>query len=131
MAHGLLEAFAGAVWFIPLADLADARLIAGAVIDAMRMPRSPGREPLEQAIETLRVEEPLTPEHLIVRREELERLYAAIRKLPLLQQQVLRLRVGDGLRFSEIAVLLNKREEAVRKVFSRTLALLRAIYDQQ
>ena len=87
--------------------------------------------PLEQVIETLRVEETLTPEHLIVRREELERLYAAIRKLPLLQQQVLRLRVGDGLRFSEIAVLLNKREEAVRKVFSRTLALLRAIYDQQ
>ena len=87
--------------------------------------------PLEQVIETLRVEETLTPEHLIVRREELERLYAAIGKLPLLQQQVLQLRVGDGLRFAEIAVLLNKREEAVRKVFSRTLALLRTIYDQQ
>ena len=72
-----------------------------------------------------------TQKHLIVRREELERLYASIGKLPLLQQQVLQLRVGDGLRFAEIAVLLNKREEAVRKVFSRTLALLRAIYDQQ
>ena len=87
--------------------------------------------PLEQVIETLRVEETLTPEHLIVRREELERLYEAVRKLPLLQQQVLQLRVGDGLRFAEIAVLLNKREGAVRKTFSRTLALLRTIYDQQ
>ena len=77
------------------------------------------------------LEKPFTPEHLIVRREELERLYAAIGKLPLLQQQVLQLRVGDGLLFAEIAVLLNKREEAVRKVFSRTLALLRTIYDQQ
>src|SRR5436305_2565084 len=86
--------------------------------------------PLEQVIETLRVEETLTPEHLIVRREELEQLYAAIGKLPVLQQQVLQLRVGDGLHFAEIAVLLNKREEAVRKVFSRTLALLRTIYDQ-
>jgi len=87
--------------------------------------------PLEQVIETVQVEEALTPEQLVVRREELEQLYTTIGKLSLLQQQVLQLRVGDGLRFAEIAVLLNKREEAVRKMFSRALALLRAIYDQQ
>ena len=86
--------------------------------------------PLEQVVDTVRAEEALTPEQLAVRREELELLYAAVGKLSLLQQQVLQLRVGDGLRFAEIAVLLNKREEAVRKVFSRTLALLRTIYDR-
>jgi RNA polymerase sigma factor (sigma-70 family) len=87
--------------------------------------------PLEQVVETVRAEEALTPERLAVRREELERLYAAVGKLSLLQQQVLQLRIGDGLRFAEIAVLLNKREDAVRKLFSRTLAFLRKIYDQQ
>lgn len=86
--------------------------------------------PLEQVIETVCTEEVLTPEQVVVRCEELERLYTAIRQLPPLQQQVLQLRVSDGLRFAEIAVLLDKREEAVRQVYSRTLKLLRTIYKQ-
>lgn len=40
---------------------------------------------------------------------------------PVLQQQVLRLRYGDGLRCAEIVVLLNKREDAVRKMLSRCI----------
>ena len=40
------------------------------------------------------------------------------------------MRVGDGLRFAEIAILLNKREVTVRKMYSRMLALLRTIYEQ-
>jgi RNA polymerase sigma factor (sigma-70 family) len=86
--------------------------------------------PLEQVVETLRADEALTPEQIVLRREELERLSSSVGKLPRLQQQVLQLRLGDGLRFAEIAVLLNKREEAVRKLYSRTLALLRTIYEQ-
>ena len=39
--------------------------------------------------------------------------------------------VGDDLRFADIAILLDKSEEAVRKLCSRTLARLRTIYDQQ
>jgi predicted ATPase/Flp pilus assembly protein TadD len=38
---------------VPLADLSDARLIAGAIADAMRLPRSPNVEPLEQIVESL------------------------------------------------------------------------------
>jgi predicted ATPase/DNA-binding SARP family transcriptional activator len=53
VAERLVEPFGGAVWFVPLADLADARLIADAARDALRLPRSPGREPLEQLVETL------------------------------------------------------------------------------
>jgi RNA polymerase sigma factor (sigma-70 family) len=85
---------------------------------------------LEQVVETVHAEGALSPEQAAVRREELQRLYSAVGKLSLLQQQVLQLRVGDGLRFAEIAILLNKREETVRKLYSRTLALLRTAYNQ-
>jgi RNA polymerase sigma factor (sigma-70 family) len=54
-----------------------------------------------------------------------------IGKLSKLQQQVLQLRYEDGLRFAEIAIVLNKREEAVRKLLSRTLSTLRTLYLQQ
>jgi len=85
--------------------------------------------PLEQVIETVCTEEELSPEQLIMRREDMERLHTAIRQLSEIQQQVLRLRVGDGLRFADIAVLLEKRETAVRQMYSRTLKLLRTIYE--
>jgi len=87
--------------------------------------------PLEQVRETVRTEEALAPEQMALRGEELERLYQAVRSLPLFQQQLLQLRFGEGLRFAEIAVLLNKREATVRKLCSRTIALLRTIYEQQ
>lgn len=70
--------------------------------------------PLEQVVEAVRQEEALSPEHMVLRREELERLYGAVSRLPLVQQQLLQLRFGEGLRFAEIAVLLNKREPAAR-----------------
>jgi len=57
-------------------------------------------------------------------------LHQAIQTLPLVQQQLLRLRYGDGLPFAEIAILLNKREEALRKLLSRTLATLRMLLPQ-
>jgi len=85
--------------------------------------------PLEQVVETVQAEEMLTPEQIVVRREELERLYTAVGKLSLLQRQVLQLRVGDGLRFAEMAVLLNKSEATVRKLYSHTLAFLRKVYE--
>jgi RNA polymerase sigma factor (sigma-70 family) len=87
--------------------------------------------PLEQVRETVRTEEALAPEQMALRGEELERLYQAVRSLPLFQQQLLQLRFGEGLRFTEIAVLLNKREATVRKLCARTIALLRTIYEQQ
>jgi RNA polymerase sigma factor (sigma-70 family) len=73
----------------------------------------------------------LQPEQIMLQREVREHLYRAIRTLSMLQQQVLRLRYGDGLHFGEIAVLLHKREEAVRKLHSRALALLRTKYKLQ
>ena len=101
------------------------------LVDSYRRPGHPPAVPLEQAVESACRDEALMPEQLVLRREELELLYTAVGKLSLHQQQVLQLRFGEGLRFAEIAVLLNKREAAVRKICSRSLALLRRIYDQQ
>ncbi|HEX6110079.1 MAG TPA: RNA polymerase sigma factor [Ktedonobacteraceae bacterium] len=86
---------------------------------------------LDQVGENMLDDKSRSPEQLILQRETYAQLYRVINTLPALQQQVLRLHCGDGLRFAEIAVLLNKREEAVRKIFSRTLALMRASYKQQ
>jgi predicted ATPase len=53
VAERLTEPFNGRVYFAPLADISDPSLIAGALLDALRVPRSPSREPLEQAVEAL------------------------------------------------------------------------------
>jgi RNA polymerase sigma-70 factor, ECF subfamily len=66
-----------------------------------------------------------SPEQLAMRRELYARVYEDIKALPIPQQQLLKLHYGDGLRLAEIAVLFNKREEAVRKMHSRILAFLR------
>ncbi len=87
--------------------------------------------PLEQVVETLSQDEAQTPEQLILRREAVTQLYRAVEQLSVPQRQVLQLRIGDGLLFAEIAILLNKKEEAVRKLYSRALARLRTIYHQQ
>src|SRR5207249_1640257 len=53
VARQLVPAYSGAVWFVPLADLTDPRLVPDAILDALRLPRSPGVEPLGQAVEVL------------------------------------------------------------------------------
>jgi len=70
------------------------------------------------------------PEQLTLRQEERRQLRASLQKLPVLQQHILQLRYGDGLHCSEIALLLNKREAAVRKLLSRSIHFLRQAYQQ-
>jgi len=101
------------------------------VIDRYRRTRRSSLLPLEQVVETLSQDEAQTPEQLILRREAVTQLYRAVEQLSVPQRQVLQLRIGDGLLFAEIAILLNKKEEAVRKLYSRALARLRTIYHQQ
>ncbi len=45
--------FAGGIYFVPLANLPDPRLIPGAIVDALHLPRSPGAEPLAQIVDWL------------------------------------------------------------------------------
>jgi RNA polymerase sigma factor (sigma-70 family) len=132
-----LEVFTAALEQDNLSWLADKqqfiwlrRVAQNKLVDRYRRSTHVSVIPLEQVVETVQAEGSLSPEQAFVRREELQRLYSAVGKLSLLQQQVLQLRVGDGLRFAEIAILLNKREETARKLYSRTLALLRTVYEQ-
>jgi RNA polymerase sigma-70 factor (ECF subfamily) len=85
---------------------------------------------LKQVEETVFENEELAPEQVTLRHEEYARLYATLKELPSLQQEVLRLRFGNDLRCAEIAVILEKSEGAVRMLLSRTLKFLRTIYEQ-
>lgn len=85
--------------------------------------------PLEQALEAL--DEDPTPEEQAIRLEAHERLYFALAQLPPIQQQLVRLRYGNGLPFAQIATMLDKPEGTVRKMLVRTLRQLRVIYNRQ
>ena len=84
--------------------------------------------PLEQIGES--EDDALLPEQLVVQQEAYEYLYRLLARLSPTQQELIRLRYSDGLRLTEIAAMLNKSEEAVRKMLSRTLDQLRAMYKQ-
>jgi RNA polymerase sigma-70 factor (ECF subfamily) len=71
----------------------------------------------------------ITPEKAVVEQEEVELLRTHLSTLPELQQQVLRLRFGDGLRTKEIASRLHKSDGAIRSLLLRSLNLLRNLYD--
>jgi predicted ATPase len=53
VAEGLVEPLHGAVWFVPLVDVSDARGIVDALVNALELPRNPSMEPLEQVVQTL------------------------------------------------------------------------------
>ena len=72
--------------------------------------------------------DPLTPEVVLVEQEEAELLRAHLSKLPKLQQLVLRLRFGEGLRTKEIASRLRKSDGAIRSLLLRSLNILRKLY---
>jgi predicted ATPase/DNA-binding SARP family transcriptional activator len=48
-----VERFAGAVWFVPLADLGEGRQLPQAILQALRLPPLLNQDPLEQAAEAL------------------------------------------------------------------------------
>lgn len=85
---------------------------------------------LDEMVELMLEDDTANPEEVMLQRETYAQLHQAIQTLSRLQQRLLRLRYGDGLRFAEIAVLLNKREDTLRKLLSRTLATLRTLYRQ-
>ena len=71
-----------------------------------------------------------TPDEVALHHEEYEHLRTHLKQLSELQQEVLELRFTAGLHCAEIAVVLNKKEGAIRTMLSRTLNTLRNIYGQ-
>ncbi len=86
---------------------------------------------LEWLSESLSEDDRLAPEQLSLKREEYAQLSSAIHALPELQQELLRLRFGHGLKCKEIAPVLDKSEGAVRILLLRILQRLREIYTNQ
>ena len=132
----LLEVFLIAFRYKKLVDLPPQRQIAWLqsvarrrIIDRYRRLSRVELLPLEQALEAL--DDEMTPEEQALHKETYERLYAALAQLPAVQQQIVHLRYGNGLRFAEIATMLNKSESTVRKLLVRILRQLRAIYNRQ
>jgi RNA polymerase sigma factor (sigma-70 family) len=71
-----------------------------------------------------------TPELMALQQEEVAFLHKYLQRLSVAQREVLQLRFIGGLRSTEIAVLLNKREGAIRSILSRALNELRKHYEQ-
>ena len=86
---------------------------------------------LEWLSEPLYADDECSPEQISLEQEEYAQLASAVRKLPELQQEVLRLRFGHGLKSDEIGSVLEKSGSAVRALLTRTLRLLRSIYKDQ
>ena len=99
------------------------------LVDHYRRARRPTM-PLEQMPEEAEEAEALTPEALMLGQEQQRELWQAVKHLPALQQHVVYLRFAGGLRSPQIASLLGKREEAVRKALSRAMNQLRSLYQQ-
>jgi RNA polymerase sigma factor (sigma-70 family) len=85
---------------------------------------------LEEAAEVLFDDESSMPEFVAVRQEMYAELRTHLSSLPELQQEILRLRFAYGFKCSEIAQRLNKSHDAIRTMLSRSLNLLRTIYNQ-
>jgi RNA polymerase sigma-70 factor (ECF subfamily) len=98
------------------------------IVDWYRREKRVTLLPLEQAIEV--IDQAPTPEQYAEQREIHERLYHALGLLSELEQQVVRLRFGHGLRFAIIAEVINHTEGSSRALLSRALRHLRAVYDQ-
>ena len=133
----LLEVFLAAMERNNLADLKEAerkawlwRVAHNKAADYYRrMARHPNIN-LKQVEETLSIDDDQEPEQVTLKREEHAHLRAAIAQLPELQRDVLQLRFAYELSYAEIATILEKKEGTVRMLLSRTLKLLRAIYDK-
>ncbi|HET8844107.1 MAG TPA: sigma-70 family RNA polymerase sigma factor [Ktedonobacteraceae bacterium] len=131
----LLEVFLSAaqhnnlITLLPEAQLAWQRRVAhNKLLNTYRQTSRSPQIALDTVVETLCEES--GPEQFALHQEERGQMRAALRLLSPLQQQVLQLRYGDELRCVEIAVLLNKREDAVRKLLSRSILALRKAYQQ-
>src|SRR5258708_15361682 len=91
------------------------------VVDHLRRAGNRQHVSIEWLAELLSEDDRLAPEQLILQREPQERLSSAIHTLPELQQEILRLRFGHGLKCKAIATILEKSEGADRSALLRTL----------
>jgi len=98
------------------------RIARNTVIDYYRSKRE--EVPFATEPPTLAEEEGLTPEQLLLRREEVKELQHAIARLPEEQQQVIILRFVEGLSHVQVSEIMGKSEGACRVIQHRALMAL-------
>lgn len=86
---------------------------------------------LEYVAETLYENDALSPEQSALLHESYEQVVTIVKGLSTFQQQVVRLRVVYGLRCTEIASVLGKKESTVRTSLARALNAIRTIYEKE
>lgn len=96
------------------------------VIDRYRQKGRQQFVALEQVIDNLYEDDAFSPEQVTLQREAYDQIRAMLKQLPSSQQQTVWLKFVYGLRCSEIAIVLGKRESTVRTWLSRALQFLRA-----
>jgi RNA polymerase sigma-70 factor (ECF subfamily) len=106
------------------------RVARNKVADHFRMAGRRQMFSLDDVADTMYFDEELAPEQVTLRQEEYAHLRESIQDLSPLQQRVLHLRFVNELRCADIATILGKSEAAVRMHLSRTLNLLRTIYEK-
>lgn len=101
------------------------------IIDYYRLQSRRQFVSLEYVADTLYENEALSPEHSALLHEAYEQVVTIVKGLPTFQQQVVRLRVVYGLRCTEIASVLGKKESTVRTSLARALNAIRTIYEKE
>ena len=107
------------------------RVTRNKVIDVYRRSKTRHSVNLDHAAEYLYEDEQFSPENAALRQDDYMDLYAHLQRLPAHQQEILRLRFGQELSCGEIATALRKQENVVRVTLSRSLNLLRKIYQRR
>jgi RNA polymerase sigma-70 factor (ECF subfamily) len=106
------------------------RVTRNKVIDAYRRSKTRQSVNLDHAAEYLLEDEQFSPENAALRQDDYLDLYMHLHQLPAHQQEILRLRFGQELSCGEIATALKKQENVVRVTLSRSLNLLRKLYQR-
>ena len=103
------------------------RVARNKTVDAYRYARRRHYVALEDVSESLYESNSSDPETMALQHEDLAAIQLHIKQLPAQQQEVLRLRFGNGLSCPEIAARLGKQENTIRVTLSRSLNFLRRI----
>jgi len=105
------------------------RIARNAVIDAQRRSRHRAHSPLDGLPEALLVSSSDGPEAAILRQERIDRLRELLAELDPEKRELLGLRFAAGLSSREIAPVVGKREQAVKRQLTRIIQSLREQYD--
>jgi RNA polymerase sigma factor (sigma-70 family) len=132
----LVEVFAAAVESTAFRQMSEKEQVAwlwrvahNKAVDAYRRSRLRQGLNLERIADVIYDDDERAPEQIALQREAYAHLHAHLKKLSPIQREAIRLRFVNGLRSSEIATVLGKRDGTVRVLLSRALNFLRTIYE--